>query len=181
MARLDTILLAGVGILLVHQAAYTLTSLLGDESSIAHGHLQSAWLLASLGALGALTRSILRSIRKRTVGPVSELSLFASIGGGYIFLEMGERIWDGQGALSLFFEPVVWVGLALAPLVALALGWSLRSVEKAITHFVDQRRQWFAPAPRRLGNADLTSDGFPIERSILLTAPLRGPPAGSFF
>lgn len=180
MARLDAILLAGVGILLVHQAAYTLTSLSGDESSIAHGHLQSAWLLASLGVLGALTRSILRSIRRRARGSVSELSLFAAIANGYLSLEMAERVWDGQGAFTLFTEPVIWVGLALAPLVALALAWSLRSIETAIARFIDLRPQRLATTQRRLGFTPLGYVGFPTQRRLLLTAPLRGPPIGSF-
>ncbi len=181
MSRIDAILLAGIGVLLVHQGAYTLTALTGSETSVAHGHLQTVWLVASLGVLAALTRSILRSLRLRSRGEVSELTLFAAIAGGYCLLEQAERAWDGYGALALFSEPVFWVGLALAPLVALALGWSLRSVEKVIDRFVAAR----LPAAHshtscRLQLAPGITDLAPFERRLAHSVPRRGPPIVSF-
>lgn len=181
MSRIDAILLAGIGVLLVHQGAYTLTALSGNETSIAHGHLQTVWLIASLGVLAALTRSVLRSLRHRARGQVSELTLFASIAGGYLLLEQMERAWDGHGAFALFSEPVFWVGLALAPLIALALGWSLRSVEKVIERFVG------AIVPTRQTHAACTlhiaprfGDVAPFDRRLAHSVPRRGPPVISF-
>jgi len=181
MARLDALLLAGIGVLLVHQGAYTLTALTGEQASIAHGHLQVAWLVASLGLLGALTRSALRSLRHRVVGTVSELSLFASIGGGYFVLEQAERAWDGYGALALFHEPVFWVGLALAPLVALALSWSLRSVEQVLVRLAASALHLRSTrsAPLTLASFHLLLD-LSLERYLVLAAPRRGPPVVSF-
>jgi len=181
VARIDAILLTGIGVLLVHQGAYTLTALSGDEASIAHGHLQMAWLVASLGLLGALTRSVLRSLRGRAEATMSELSLFASISAGYLLLEQAERAWDGYGALALFHEPVFWIGLALAPFVALALAWSLRSVEQALVRLVSPAPRIHATrsAPLRLASFDALLR-VPLERYLVLAAPRRGPPVVSF-
>lgn len=178
MARLDGILLAGVGVLLTHQGAYTLAAMTGEQASIAHGHMQIAWLLASLALLGGLTRSVLRSLQRRTTTPVSELRLFTWIALGYSGLEIGERIVDGYGALSLFHEPVYWIGLALAPLVAIALGWSLRSVERAIVAITiavtEALTAPVVPAPCA------TLFAYPSVNSLgqlmVLAAPRRGPP-----
>ena len=179
MQRIDAVLLAGVGILSVHQGAYTLTALTGTESSIAHGHLQTAWLLASLGLLGVLSRSVLRSVKARTSEDISELALFGWIATGYFVLEQVERQWDGYGALTLFSEPVFWVGLALAPLVALALSWSLRSLETALHSYV--RSQPRVPRSRDC-TAPLTSqtDRIPVAQFLLRSAPRRGPPSVLF-
>ena len=176
VSRIDSALLAGIGILGVHQIAYTLTALAGTESSVAHGHLQSAWLLASLGLLGALARSIVRSVRRRTTGHVSELALFAWIAGGYFVLEQAERTWDGYGALTLFSEPVFWIGLALSPLIALALTWSVRSLERALNHIVESLTR----RPERMGAVPCSwpATGLVVafDTALVLAAPRRGPP-----
>ena len=179
MQRIDAVLLAGVGILSVHQGAYTLTALTGTESSIAHGHLQTAWLLASLGVLGVLARSVLRSVKARMSEGVSELALFGWIAAGYFVLEQVERQWDGYGALTLFSEPVFWVGLALAPFVALALSWSIRSLETALHNCVHNQprvprsRDCAAPSTSR-------TNGIPVAQFLLRSAPRRGPPSTLF-
>ena len=179
MLRIDAVLLAGVGILCVHQGAYTLTALTGTESSIAHGHLQTAWLLASLGLLGVLTRSILRSVKARRSEGISELALFAWIAGGYLVLEQAERAWDGYGPLTLFSEPVFWVGLALAPLVALALSSSIRSIESAIHSFVQARPRLPRPRPRSVPSTSPTVLVL-VGPRFIRTAPRRGPPSVLF-
>ena len=175
MRQLDSLLLAGVGVLIVHQSAYAMTALAGTESSVAHGHLQSAWLIASLGVLCALTRSIIRSLRRRFT-QMSELALFAAVAGGYLVLEQAERLWDGYGAFTLFSEPVFWVGLALAPLVALALSWSLRSLERVL----DRVLETLTPRPARRVTVRTTwgSRGLipAFDTSLVLAAPRRGPP-----
>jgi len=54
MERIDTALLAALGVLVVHQFAYSVSAVLGDTSSVAHGHLAVAWLLGSVAALAGL-------------------------------------------------------------------------------------------------------------------------------
>ena len=176
MSRIDSVLLAGIGILGVHQLAYTLTALAGTETTIAHGHLQSAWLLASLGLLAALARAVVRSIRRRVDADVSELALFAWISGGYLMLEQAERAWDGYGSLALFNEPVFWIGLALAPLVALTLAWSVRSLERVLDHIVlalTRRPARPVSTPRIWATSGLVRT---FDPALVLAAPRRGPP-----
>lgn len=181
MTRLDSVLLAGVGTLLVHQGAYTLTAMAGAQSSVAHGHMQTAWLLASLALLGLLTRSIVRSVRQRADRDISELSLFAWISFGYTLLEQAERIWDGYSALTLFSEPVFWAGLALGPLVSLVLTWSLRSFEKAVARLarpaLDRDSGVTHSSSLSLVN---TQSEQPALWLLVLSAPRRGPPRLSF-
>ena len=59
MRRLDSLLLTGVGVLLVHQSAYTVSSLAGYKAAVTHGHLETAWLLGSLATIGALAVGLL--------------------------------------------------------------------------------------------------------------------------
>ena len=178
MMRIDSFLLAGVGVLVAHQGAYTLSAMTGQQSSLAHGHMQTAWLLGSLAVLALLTRSVVSSLRRRATSPVSEIALFVWIALGYSGLELGERVVDGYGALTLFSEPVYWIGLSLAPLVALALGWSFRSLEEAVSAFV-------AVAPDLvIGAAEAATcssvfnypEANALGRLLVLAAPRRGPP-----
>ncbi len=149
MQRLDSFLLAGVGVLMVHQVAYTVSALFGVESSIAHGHMAFAWFGGSLALLGVLARSVTRSLKRRRydAGPPGSLALAISM--GYVALEQIERLADGYGLLQLFGEPVFWLGMALAPLVALALHWSVRSAVQLVSNFLSSSApQWSTATPQ---------------------------------
>lgn len=132
MRRLDSLLLAGVGVLLVHQGAYAMSSLAGVKVSVSHGHLETAWLVGSLTAIVALSRSVTQSLRSREFDQAQPLALTMWIVFGYLGLEATERVVNGLSALSLASEPVFWIGLVLAPLVALALHWSVRTVAQIV-------------------------------------------------
>ncbi|NNC81263.1 MAG: hypothetical protein HKN94_14060 [Acidimicrobiales bacterium] len=140
MKRLDATLLSAVGVLVVHQVAYTASATLGYESSVAHGHLAVAWLASSLAALVVLATAVTRSLRARRHRTSSLSALAGWIGGGYIVMESLERTYDGAGALSLFPEPVFWFGLVATPLVALGLRRAADSAVRAITSFVETMR-----------------------------------------
>lgn len=125
--RLDSLLLAGVGVLIVHQIAYTSSAVFGLENSVAHGHMAVAWFGGSLALLGALALSVSRSLKRRSHDAGSVSSLATAISLGYIAMEQIERLVDGYSLFALFSEPVFWLGLALAPLVAMVLHWSVQS------------------------------------------------------
>lgn len=176
MRRLDSLLLAGVAMLLVHQLAYTVSSVAGVETSVAHGHLEAAWLFGSLTAIGALARSITASLRRRSYDLDGVWAFTGWIVAGYLSLETVERIVDGHGATALLGEPVFWLGLVLAPLVAFALAWSLRTVAQIVADVIVNRA---SPASLVAPSASLG------ETSVSLPSPLfssfvvsrRGPPA----
>lgn len=137
MRRVDSGLLAILGVLIAHEIAYLTSAAVGYETSIAHGHLKTAWLVGSVALLALVSRAIVTSLRRRRHDGGNVLHLAGSIAGGYFLMEQFERAIDGYGAFDIFSEPVFWFGLAAAPLVAAALSWSLRSVEQAVSRFID--------------------------------------------
>lgn len=137
MRRLDSILLGAVGVLVVHQVAYTASATLGYESSIAHGHLAFAWMAGSLAALVGLATAIARSLRSRNHVAASATSMTRWIAGGYLAMEALERTYDGAGAASLLSEPTFWLGVVAAPLVAFALRRSLDNAVRVVTAFIE--------------------------------------------
>lgn len=175
MRRLDSILVGAIGVLIVHQLAYTASATLGYETSIAHGHLALAWMVSSLGALIALATAISRSLRARNHAAASTRALVRWIGGGYVAMEALERTYDGAGALSLVSEPAFWLGVVAAPLVAVALRSSLDNAVRAVAAFIQTIRapKWrparvVAPTSFRLLTVQTDSVSASVSR--------RGPP-----
>ncbi len=181
MRRLDSALLAILGVLIAHQIAYLTSSMVGYENSVAHGHMKTAWLFGSAALLTALGRSIIVSLRRRHHNGGNPIHLAAAIGGGYFLMEQVERVVDGYGALTLFSEPVFWFGLAAAPLVAIVLSWLLASIEQAVSNLIEMRREQ-RPSPP-VSNSSLATTSV----DVFLLAPLsfvvarRGPPMGLEF
>ena len=176
MRRLDDLLLTGVGVLAVHQAAYTVSAALGFESSIAHGHMAIAWLVGSLLALVGLGLAVTRSLRQRSHAIGSPHVLISSMLVGYTLMEAVERTYDGVGAFSLPTEPVFWLGVGLTPLVALVLRWSLGSAERIAELFVGglrTRGSWPDPIIPVLGATEVVLAPLP---SSSVAVSRRGPP-----
>jgi hypothetical protein len=175
MRRLDKVLLAAIGVLIVHQVAYTVSAIAGIQPSLVHGHLAVAWIGSSVAALLLLTRAVTRSLRARNHGVVDGFRLFGSIAGGYFFMEQFERALDGQSTFSLFAEPVFWLGLVATPLVAVALRWSVRAVERLASVFIPRQpvRVDSSHTEPSLAATALMGPAFP---PLLFTATLRGPP-----
>jgi len=140
MRRLDSILLGAVGVLIVHQVAYTASATIGYETSVAHGHLAFAWMAGSLAALIGLATAIARSLRSRDHVAASAASLTRWIAGGYMAMETLERTYDGAGAPSLLFAPTFWLGVIAAPLVAFVLRRSLARAVLVVTAFIETMR-----------------------------------------
>lgn len=174
MRRLDSLLLAGVGVLVVHQVAYTVSAIFGIENSVAHGHLAVAWFGGSLALLGVLARSVTKSLKRRQHDPGNVTHLALAISAGYFAMEQLERLADGYGVAELFGEPVFWLGLAVAPLVALALHWSVRTVAEIATFFLNTPTiTWGAaslqPVPVRVAPS-------PVPAQLATVVSRRGPP-----
>lgn len=174
MERIDGVLLAGVGVLLVHQFAYTASALAGIETTGAHGHLGTAWLVGSFAALIVLARSIARSVRERNL-QVNALPLAALIGGGYALMEGVERIVDGHSLQTLFEQPVFWLGLAAAPLLALALHAAITTVEQILASVLSNDEPLRVRASRLCPAPTVRRDAVPAV-VLVHSAPRRGPP-----
>lgn len=175
MRRLDSLLLAGVGVLVVHQVAYSISTLAGYGNSVAHGHLAIAWMAGSLAALFALVRAVTRSLRCRNHQIGSNKGLTVVITSGYALLEGLERIADGLSLASLLSEPVFWLGLLLAPLLAVGLNWSLRSVAR-LAVLVGRRNIGLDYSPEPSCTLPATALFGPIPTTSLTIVSLRGPP-----
>lgn len=175
MRRLDSLLLTGVAVLLVHQLAYTASSLAGVKIAVTHGHLEVAWLFGSLSAIGALASAVTRSLRRREHDLGGIWSFTGWITTGYLTLETVERVANGLAATSLLSEPVFWLGLLLAPLVAFALGWSLRTLARfAADVIVNHRLRVSATsASKSLGETSVSLPS-PLFSSFMVSR--RGPP-----
>ncbi len=176
MTRVDSAILAFLGVLLAHEVAYLTSSVVGYETSVAHGHLKTAWLLGSLFLLGLLSRSIITSLRRRHHDPGNVIHLAGSIAGGYFLMEQFERAIDGYGALTLFNEPVFWLGMAAAPLVAIVLSRSLHAVQRAVSRFVEAGEiTEHAPALAACSLGQ-TSIAFATSSTLSSVVSRRGPP-----
>ncbi len=176
MARLDSAILVFLGVLVAHEIAYLTSSLVGFDTSVSHGHLRIAWLVGSVFLLGLVGRAVVCSLRRRCHDGGNVIHLAGFIGGGYFLLEQFERALDGYGALTLFTEPVFWFGLAAAPLVAIMLSWSLRSLEDAVSKLLDAD-----PLPQRTASnyacaLGVTSMLHPSTPILLTVVSRRGPP-----
>ena len=180
MARIDRALLTILGVLITHEGAYLASSFAGYENAVSHGHFKTAWLLGSVAALAALTRAVVKSLRRRNHEPGNPIALAAWIGSGYALLEQIERLADGYGALTLFSEPVLWLGLALAPLVALFLARSLHTVEEIAGRLTPSE---LVPCAVRCVISTLGASPqlafSPVRLSSSVTE--RGPPVGAVF
>jgi len=174
MQRVDGLLLASAGVLLVHQSAYTVSAFAGFESTVGHGHLATAWLIGSFAALAAIARAIVRSVTSRHLR-INVLSLAALVGLGYGAMEAVERIANGINPVTLTSEPVFWLGLALAPLIALLLHISITTVERVVASVMAPSTQRWSAKPQPL--PPLFGQLLPIVIVDAHSATRRGPPS----
>lgn len=174
--RLDSLLLAGVGTLAVHEIAYISgsigTSVTGD--GVSHAHIPLLWGVGGAVAIVALVRYIVGSLRSRNgdrfVDP-SWLSL--TIGALYISQEAAERALSGSTAASLLSESVLWLGLVAVPVVAVVLARLVRCMVDLAS--APARR----PATRRVGSAVRrvnTVTHSPVLGRLAYALSRRGPP-----
>lgn len=146
MHRFDLFLLSAVGVLLTHQVAYALVGL-SAQQTVSHGHLEAAWTYVPLALLMGLARSVTKSLQRRRFAGPSVRSLATYVAVGYFGLEMIERLAYGLDAVALVTEPVLWVGLVVACLVAAALHRAVMvATELALAWDSTTRRRWPALA-----------------------------------
>lgn len=175
MKRLDSALITGVGVLVVHQIGYAISAALGAEADIGHGHLAVAWLIASLAAVGALAKTITESLRSRHHDPLSLGFLTLLLSTGFVGLEATERWMNGSSPAALLGEAVFWLGLAASPVVALALRWSVRVAADAACVLLNAfgTQTWPQHAPTTLGHTSLLLTSLSCRSH---TVSRRGPP-----
>lgn len=138
MRRLDSLLLAGVGIMAIHQIAYGIAPLVATGSTVGHGHLELAWTAGSLAAIAGLGSAIVGSLKRRNHLPLPLVTLSLLLASGYVSLEIAERVFNGMAATSLFSEAVFWIGLAAVVPVAVLLRASVQTVADLVLHLAQQ-------------------------------------------
>ena len=148
--RMDSLLLAGVGTLAVHEIAYVPgsigTSIAGGDG-VSHAHIPLLWGVGGSIAILALIQYVVRSLRSRSGERfVDPRWLGLTMGALYISQEAAERALSGSPAISLLTEWVLWAGLLAVPLVA----WVLARLVRCIVDFagkVETRRRAPTSAP----------------------------------
>lgn len=142
--RMDSLLLAGVGTLAVHEIAYVPgsigTSITGGEG-VSHAHIPLLWGIGGSVAILALIHYVVRSLRSRTGERfVDPRWLGLTMGALYVSQEAAERAVSGSPAVSLLTEWVLWVGLLAVPLVAWMLARLVRCIVEFAGHVETPRR-----------------------------------------
>ncbi len=170
--------LAWVGVVAGHFVAYLLTY---PSQSLRHVHLDITgheWLgLATASLLAAIPVILLvaavRSFRMDSSwnGPGLPLRLLAIQIPAFSIIEVAERGWSIQEAL---FDPAVFVGLALQPLLAVLSGWILDLLHRAVRAIVVRLR-----TTRRTVQQSFPAPALQIPPSrawLLLLSRRRAPP-----
>lgn len=176
--RMDSLLLAGVGTLAVHEIAYVPgsigTSITGGEG-VSHAHIPLLWGVGGSIAIVALIHYVVRSLRSRTGDRfVDPRWLGLTMGALYVSQEAAERALSGSPAVSLLTEWVLWLGLLAVPLVS----WLLARLVRCIVDFAGQ-----VETPRRapVGAAPIVRPApvrlRPVLSRLQHVLSRRGPPA----
>ena len=140
--RLDSLLLAGVGTLAVHEIAYIPGSVgtSATGNGVSHAHIPLLWGVGGAVAIVALVRYIVGSLRSRGGDRfVHPGWLGLTMAALYISNEAAERTLSGSPAASLLTEWVLWLGLAAVPVVALALARLVRCIVDRAAAVAPQR------------------------------------------
>jgi hypothetical protein len=179
--RLDSLLLAGVGTLAVHEIAYLPGSVATSVSSsgVSHAHLPLMWGLGGAVAIGALVHYVVGSLRRRSGDRfVDPLWIGLAMGAFFTSQEAAERAMSGSPAVSLVTEWALWIGLIAVPLVALVLARLVRCIT-GLT---------LGPEPRPVTHCSAPDLFTPARAEAVLTVvrlahsvARRGPPLRSVF
>lgn len=136
---LDSLLLAGVGTLAVHEIAYVPGSV---DVDVAHAHVPALWGLGGALAVIVMVRAVVRSLRSRPGNRAVDPSvLSAAIAAFYATQEAAELSFTSTPAIQLLSHASFWIGLAAAP----AVGWLLA---RLVNRVVDVIANSHARAPR---------------------------------
>lgn len=168
--------LAGLVALVVHQLAYLAAYPVAEvraEALVGHGHLPTQWVILTPLAVVAATVSILRQVRQLELG--SDANWMTVAGGGmavFAIQELVETQLRGEPLVALAANPVLWIGLGLAPIVAVAMVLALRQTSELIARYL----RIPAPLPRPVRDLFGPSLILPIESTGLGSVAARAPP-----
>lgn len=179
--RLDSLLLAGVGTLAVHELAYLPgsvgTSLAGGPGH--HAHMPLLWGLSGAVAIAALVHYVVRAMRGRPGHRfVDAPSLGLAIGALYISQEAAERALSNKPSISLLSESVLWLGLLVVPVVSVLLA-RLVSGLVAVAAPGLLKPRFFQSATMSRSQTPIANAVSPLER-LAYALVRRGPPAMPF-
>jgi hypothetical protein len=124
--RISLILVAALGTLIAHQAAYGLSAFATPAAGAPdHGYLAIAAQLVVPAGVGALMLVVLRAARQRLdLTGITILTLtLVQIG---LFLTQETIEWAVSGGSGLIGNPAVWIGVAIQPLIAAAILGAVR-------------------------------------------------------
>jgi uncharacterized membrane protein YoaK (UPF0700 family) len=152
-----------------------LSAFAGVDDAVGHGHLATAWIAGSLGAIAALAIGISRSLRARGHEVMSLPALVTVVGSGYTLMEAAERWFDGSSPAALLVEPVFWIGLVVTPIVVGLFRWTLRIAVDAIVEVITAPRTTWPPTRTSPSWIPVFVDERP---RVLRSSPVsrRGPP-----
>ena len=176
---------AAVGVVVAHRLAYWLVTPDAHErgellASSGHRYFTALSVILFGLLVVALTGSLV-SVLTRREGPARRLSLIGVSARlatlqtlGWFALEGAERLLAQHHHGSMFEEPVLWIGLAVQLLVALAGGLLFLAAARVVEVLL---------APRRLRPAKRVGERWFVAHVIVATAvrlhgtrSLRGPP-----
>lgn len=140
-----------------------------------HGHLSAQWAIVTPVAVISAVVMILRQVRNLGVAPAFQSSRLAAVAGVlFVAQETTEALVAGQSIGSVASHPAVWIGLLLAPLVALAVVRLLRRVGDIVAE--SGRTRPFVPG-RFVADLSVSHRVLmPASVFVCVAAP-RGPPA----
>lgn len=172
--RLDSLLLAGVGTLAVHEIAYVPGSVRASVAGgVSHSHIPLLWGVGGTLAVAALVRYVAASLRSRVGGRVVDPTwLGLTMAALYVSQEAAERALAGNPAISLLTNPVLWIGLVAVPLVAFALARLVECVVDVLGAAADSRRMFVSLSPPLRP----ASAGAPTLLRLAHSVGTRGPP-----
>ena len=178
--------LAALTSLVMHQLGYLLAipamgdtavgnTAVGNTAVGDHGHLSAQWAIVTPVAVISAVVMILRQVRNLGVAPAFESSRLAAVAGVlFVAQETTEALVAGQSIGSVASHPAVWIGLLLAPLVALAVVRLLRRVGDIVAE--SGRTRPFVPG-RFVADLSVSHRVLmPASVFVCVAAP-RGPPA----
>ena len=178
---IDSLLLAGVGTLAVHEIAYvpgSISTSIGGDEALSHAHIPLMWGVGGSVAILALARYVVHSLRSRAGERfVDARWLGLTMAALYTSQEAAERALSGSPAASLLTEWVLWLGLLAVPLVAWVLARMVQCiVEVAVAVSTRVRTRRRAP----LLTPVVATLPVPALGQLAHALSRRGPPARSF-
>ena len=125
--RISLILVAALGTLIAHQAAYGLSAFATPAAGAPdHGYLAIAAQLVVPAGIGAFMLVVLRAARQRLdLTDITVLTLTLVQIGLFLTQETIEWAVSGGGS-GLIGNPAIWIGVAIQPLIAAAILGAVR-------------------------------------------------------